>query len=197
MQPVLRAMIILQTIMVEVAVLAAMGDIETTECSGPIVGGMGLIVAYFAFRRNLPFGLCFGLAAPTVYVLCFALVSGMGWDRWHAERPMLFILTVVALFHVVASFFVLEEHTAARDDRRQKLPFQFSIMALLVLMVLVSVFFGSYQSFGHVGAAVGALFVYGVILTYVLRQFVVMRSRQKEEHASNVASVARIIDEER
>jgi hypothetical protein len=197
MQPILRALIILQTITVEVAVLAAMGDIETTECSGPIVGGMGLIVAFLAFRRNLPIGLCFGLAAPTVYVLCFALISGMGWDPDGAERPMRFILTVVALVHVVAALIALEELTAAEGDRRQRLPFQFSIMALLVLMVLVSVFFGSYQSFGHVGAAVGALFVYGVILTYVLRQFVVMRSRQREERASNDSSVARIIDEER
>jgi hypothetical protein len=185
MQPILRALIILQTIMVEVAALAAMGEIETTQYSGPIVGGMGLFIVYLAFRRNLPIGFCFGLTAPTVYVLCFALISGMGWDRWDAERPMLFILTVVALFHVVAALIVLEELTAAQGDRRQKLPFQFSIMALLVLMALVSVFFGSYQSFGHVGAAIGALFVYGVILTYVLRQFFVMRSRQREESVSN------------
>jgi len=54
-------------------------------------------------------------------------------------------------------------------------------MALLVLMVLVSVFFGLYKTLGETGAAIGALLVYAVIVAYLLRQFHVLRSRRKED----------------
>ena len=76
-------------------------------------------------------------------------------------------------------------------DDRQKLPFQFSIMALLVLMVLVSVFFGSYQTFGNVGVAIGALFVYAVIVVLLLRQFHVIRLRQRRTFGTRIRPLPR------
>jgi hypothetical protein len=181
MQLVLRALIILQTLAVELAALAAMGEVETTEVSGPMLSGMGLVIAYLSFRRNRPCGLCFGLAAPTAYVLCFSLVCGRGWSVDDARMPMFFIAAVIAVLHVGAAFLALEESAVVREDDRPKLPFQFSILSLLALILLVSVFFGSYQSCGPVGAAIAAMFVYGVILTYLLRQFHVMRVRCKED----------------
>ena len=181
MQRILRTLIILQTLAVEVATLAGMGEVETIQYSGPVLSGMGLAIAYLSFRRNRPLGLCFGLATPTACVLCFSLISGLGWTPDDAQTPMFVILAIVALFHVGAAFCALNEVTAIQAAGRQKLPFQFSIMALLVLMFLVSVFFGSYQTFGHVGVAIGALFVYAVILAYLLRQFHLMRLRCKED----------------
>jgi hypothetical protein len=180
MQLFLRALTVLQTLAIEVAALAAMGEVDTIQYSGPMLSGVGLLIAYLSFRGNRPVGLCFGLGTPTASILCFSLICGFGWSPDDARRPMCFIVVAVAVFHVVAAFFALEELSTAQAVDRQKLPFQFSIMALLVLMLLVSVFFGSYQSFGQVVAALGALFVYAVIVAYLLRQFHVMRLRFRE-----------------
>jgi hypothetical protein len=60
-------------------------------------------------------------------------------------------------------------------------PFQFSIMALLVLMTLVSILFALHGQFGRVGAAFGVQFVYIVVIGYFLWQFHVGRSAQKED----------------
>ncbi len=181
MQLILRTLIILQTIAVELAALAAMDDVETAPISGPMLAASGLIVAYLSFRRNRPCGLCFGSIAPTAYVLSFSLISGLGWSKYDAWTPMFVIVAVVAAFHVVAAFLAIGEIAATLEDNRPKLPFQFSIFSMLVLMLLVSIFFGSYQTFGPAGAGIGALFAYAVILTYLLRQFHLMRVRQKEE----------------
>jgi hypothetical protein len=139
------------------------------------------VIVYLSFRRNLPLGLGFALATPTAYVFGFSLIAGCGWSPEEAQIPMFFFLAVVAALHVIAAFFALEEVAASPGDDRQKLPFQFSIMALLMLMLLVSVFFGSYQSCGSLGAAMAALFIYAVLLTYLLRQFYVMRVQCKED----------------
>ena len=111
---------------------------------------------------------------------------------------MFVIVAVVAALSCGGGVFAIGEIAATQEDNRPKLPFQFSILALLVLMLLVSVFFGSYQTFGHAGSGnrAGCLSM-GSILTYVLRQLPVMRLRQREESASKESSVARIIDEER
>jgi hypothetical protein len=178
---IVRTLIIIQTLAVELAALAAMAAVETTQVSGPILSASGLIVAYLAFRRNRPCGLCLGLATPTSYVLCFSLISGLGWSADDARMPMFLIVAAIAAFHVVAAFFALDELATSQADHRPKLPFQFSILSLLVLMLLVSVFLASYKTFGPPGAAIGALFSYAVILAYLLRQFLLMRLRQEEE----------------
>ena len=94
---------------------------------------------------------------------------------------MLYILALVAVLHVVIGYPAIREIDTEESGDRQRVPFQFSIMALLVLMVLVSVFFGLYKTFGDSGAAIGAAIAYFVIVAYCLRQFHVIRSRLKED----------------
>ena len=65
------------------------------------------------------------------------------------DCPCSSILVDVALFHVGAGYLAIQELAVNSGDDRQRVPFQFSIMALLVLMVLVSVFFGLYKTFGQ------------------------------------------------
>jgi hypothetical protein len=183
MQIALRVLIILQTIGIEIATLAAMGSVETVEAAGPILSCMGAAIVYLAFRQDLPRGMCFGLAAPTVYVCCFALVCGMQWNPEAARSPLLLILTAVVVGHVVVGFYALEELSAIQGLDRPKLPLQFSIRAFLILMFLVALLLGSYQGFGPVGTAIIALIVYGSIVAYLLWQYRAMRTQAKEEEA--------------
>ena len=94
--------------------------------------------------------------------------------------PVMFIITAVALLHVAALHPAEAELTESRDDG-ERVPFQFSIMAMLVLMTLVALFFGMYKTFGPMGAAFGALLGYVVVLGYLLQNFCAMRSQQDEE----------------
>jgi hypothetical protein len=176
-----RCLTILQTIGVEVATLLALFEIRTIVASGPLLSALGLAIAYIAFRRNRPLGLCFGLAAPTASVFCFSLIHGLDWGPDRARMPVLVILVVVALFHVAALYPVGCELAVERGDDREKVPFQFSIMSLLVLTTVVAIFFGTCKTFGLAGTAIGPLLTYGVIVAYSLRQFLVMRSERDED----------------
>jgi hypothetical protein len=181
MQRTSRILIILQTLGVELATLAAMDRVTTIQYSGPLLSATSLVIAYISFRRNRPRGLCFGLATPTASVFCFSLICGSRWGPDDAQRPMFIILAMVAVLHVAAAYFAIEELAATKGDDRKSVPFQFSIMALLVLMLLVAVFFALYKTFGQEGAALGASFDYAVVVAYLLRRFHLMRSQCKEE----------------
>ena len=153
-----------------------------------MLSAFGLLIACASFIGNRPFGLYFGVAAPTASLFSFSLFDCLRWAPGDAQLPMSFIVVAVALFHVAAGYLAVRELVVENRHHRQRLPFQFSILSLLVLMLLVSVFFGLYKTFGERGAAVGALLVYVVVVAYCLRQFHVIRSRHKGDGVDKGAS---------
>ena len=95
-----------------------------------------------------------------------AMTWGMSRALGVAKGYVLGILAAGALFHVVAAFPANQELTEQIADDRPKVPFQFSLLALLVLMVLVSVICGVCKTFGESGAAIGVPLVYAAIVAY-------------------------------
>jgi hypothetical protein len=181
MRQVLSLLIICQIVAVAVATLIAVANIRTIQYSGPLLSAAGLTIAFISFRRNLPAGLCLGLAAPTAAVFCFSLICGSHWQPDQAAGPMVLILADVNLFHWAAAYCAIRELTAENCDERPRIPFQFSIRALLILMLLVSVSFGSYDMFGKIGVAIAAQLAYIVVIAYFLRLFFVARARKQED----------------
>jgi hypothetical protein len=181
MRKISCSLIVIQFLGLVVATGLSIIQIETIQFSGPLLSAVGLVIAFVSFTRNRPCGLCFGLGVPTASVFCFFLIGGFDLDPYHAREPMFYILLGVILFHVGAGDLAIREIVAENDDNGDRLPFQFSIMSLLVLMFLVSLFFGLYKTFGKAGAALGAQIAYIVIVVYWVRQFRTVRSRRKEE----------------
>jgi hypothetical protein len=177
MRSILPFLIVVQVLGVAFATLIALGNIRTIQYSGPLLSATGLAIAFVSFRRNRPRGLYFGLAAPTASVFCFSVIAGSGWSPPEAQSPVLYILVDVVLLHFWAGYVAICEITDENHDDPQRVPFQFSIMALLVLMLLVSVSFGLYDMLGKIGAAIAAQFAYIIVVAYCLRLFHTSRAR--------------------
>jgi hypothetical protein len=161
------------------ATVLAFAEIRTVQVTGPLLGVAGLAIAFASFRKDRPWGLYFGLTMPTAYVFCFSLVCGSRWGPDEARLPLAYILVDVVLLNVASGCAAIGELAVNSGDDRRRVPFQFSIMAMLGLMVLVSVFFGLYDALGNTGMAIGVQFVYAVVVGYFLWQFHVRRSAKK------------------
>jgi hypothetical protein len=164
-------LLVLQMLGIAVGVAAAVWEITSIVCSGPVLSLTGLLLALVSFGRGRGAGLLFGLAVPTTTVFCFAIIAGLGWSPATAHVPisaLLFVFGWVALGLCRRAF--EEVRNRGRDGPRAA-PFQFSIAALLVLTLLVSIGLSLWKTFGQPGAAIAVFLVYTAVAGYVVSQF--------------------------
>lgn len=89
-------LLILYTLGILIAAIAAMVDIESIMGSGPIMSLVGIWIAFLSYRRDHPIGLFYGLAVPTVSVFCFIVINGLDWGPSDAHVPVSAFLVLFA-----------------------------------------------------------------------------------------------------
>ncbi len=167
----------LQILGVVAAAVAALVDIESIVFSGPILSTTGSILAARSFRRDRAIGFYMGLAAPTMSVLCFSLICGLEWSPRVAEVPVGTLVVLFAAVHINLGVAALIEAHRVKDRRR---PLQYSILTLLVLMLVLSVFLGIVRTGWQGAIALAALISFGTAEGYVLWRF--HAGRKSEVH---------------
>jgi hypothetical protein len=166
---VVKLLVILHTLGIAVATIFAAGDIETIIPSGLILGPTGILIALASFRAGCPVGFHYGLAAPTVAVICFCIIFGLKWGPSDAENPITTALVVFSLISLPLSGWGLKE--SYRQSARNPLRFQFSIASLLWAMLIVALVCGFLRMGNQLGTAVVILVAYGMIIQSSIRRF--------------------------
>lgn len=171
-------LLVAQAMGILIGAVCAVFEIESIMASGPILSLSGGLIALLSFHRDRLMGLLFGLAAPTVAMFCLFVIATRNWSPPEAQIPVSLFLVVFGLLCVPAcALAVLELETSGTT--RQKVRFQFSIAAMLVLMLMFALVFGFAQTAGFDGAVTGIFLGYLVVLLYVLNQFFRNRRLQK------------------
>lgn len=178
-------LLLAQTIGIYLAAVFAAVEIETICLSGPVLSGTGALIALLSFHGDRVIGLLFGLAAPTVTVFVFLLICVFNWTQDDAYLPVSAFLFLFAALCSPACSKALEELLAANAEQRRGSPFQYSIAALLVVMLALSLILSLAQTAGDEGIAVGVFLAYVVVLIYVLNRFFNNRRLQKLAEVSS------------
>lgn len=160
------------------AVVAAVIEIETIVVTGPLLSLSGLVMAGWSFYRGARLGFYFGLTAPTIAVICFAVIYGFSWGPSEAATPIASLLFVFGVGCIPLAFLALRE-TDPTPVFRSATPPQFSLAALLVWTLAVSLPLGFYR-LGPVGAALGVLGSYALLVGYALVHFHATRAATRE-----------------
>ena len=159
------------------AVIAAIIDIEAIVVTGPVMSVVGVAVASVSFQRRAPLGFYYGLSFPTISVVCFCLIYGLGWGPARATVP---IGALVTFFGIGSTALAIP---AFRESRRNHKPpqhgrLQFGIGTLLVAMFAIALPLGLHQTAGPAGGAIGILISYAITAGACIRRF----------HASRLAA---------
>jgi hypothetical protein len=166
---ILCGLIGLQMVGTPLCIWLSVKHIESILASGPIFSLVGIAIAVACYRFNLRRGFYFGLAAPTVSVLCFALICGLDWSPSDARRPIPALLILFALFYIPAGFYAFAEAKSPRPLAKR--PIQFTIASLLWTTLAVSIFLSACRVQDQALIALLALAGYGVIVWYVVSRF--------------------------
>lgn len=169
---------IAQTFGILLAVVLAVIDIESIVISGPILGLTGALIAFLAHRRDHLLGLLFGLSAPTVAAFCLFVIAMLEWSPADAQVPVAAFLILYGFLCVPGSALAIAELQSSRNSRPHA-PFQYTIAAMLVLMLVLAIVLGLAQTAGGKGLAAGISLAYLSALSYVLNQFFCNRRLQK------------------
>ena len=167
----MQVLIVLQMIGLVVAASIAGMEIESIVGSGPMVALVGFAIAAWAYRTNRPLGLAFGLGAPTLAVLCFCLIFGYELSPNQAAQPIGLLIVFAGLALVALGTLTIREIRIAERRLRARVPFQFSVRALLVLTFVCAVVFrlATVGNTGGTAVAIGA--AYTAALVFIVRRF--------------------------
>lgn len=154
-----QTLVIAHVIGLMIATVFAWHEIRSIVWSGPILTLTGLTIALISYRKNRPAGLYFGLAAPTVAVICFSLICGLQWSTDEALVPVGMVLTCFSAICILTIRHAFREISRSRQ-LEQVLPLQFGIGSLLWAMFFVALFFGFVRSRSSFGVAVIMLVAY-------------------------------------
>ena len=165
------ALIVLLSLGAAAAWLAAVIDVESIVASGLLCSAAGLLLAWVSYRANRRIGLYYGLAAPTIAVVCGCVIALLEWGPHEAQLPVSVALLVVTVLYVPAAGMAIGELSKTAPSARQPIRLQFRVRALLLAMFLVAMVFGLHRLFGQRGSAVGVLAEYALFLGWVLRNF--------------------------
>ena len=178
-------LLIVYTLGILIAAIAAMVEIESIVGSGPIMSLVGIWIAFLSYRRDRPIGLFYGLAVPTVSVFCFIVINLMEWGPSDAHVPVSAFLVLFAWACIPACSLAIWEVRRQRG-LAQRRPVQFSIAFLLGLMFVVALGLGLAQAVGIRG------FALVVILTYLATAFCVVYrfyDGRRERRLAEVSSI--------
>ena len=109
-------LVVVHSIGVAIAAVAACGNIRSILLSGPILSLTGFMVALLSFRAHRRVGFYFGLAAPTVAVICLNLIAVFDWGPSEAQMPVGGMVVVLSIVSLPAGL------VAVRECRRRALP---------------------------------------------------------------------------
>ena len=163
-------LLIAHTVGILLATVCAAIDIENIMVSLPALSLSGALVALGSFRQDHLLGFLFGLSAPSVAVFCFFVIVTLEWSPSDAQVPVSIFLGIFALLSFSAcALAMLELQTSGQAQPRG--PFQFSIAALLVLMVVLALVLGFVQTLEIRLFATGVSLAYLVAILYGLNRF--------------------------
>jgi len=163
-------LIVLQLIGIVSSMAAAIVEIETIVGTGPAFSLAGVLISALCYRSNTEVGFYFGLAVPTIAVLCFAAIFGFQWSPADAQVPIGCAICGFGVLAIPLGLFALLEGRSA-DLAKRPVRLQFGIAVLLGLMFVVSVPLGLLRTGQQLGAAIGILVSYGVVAGFVVRRF--------------------------
>ncbi len=177
--------LIVYTLGILIAAIAAMVEIESIVGSGPIMSLVGIWIAFLSYRRDRPIGLFYGLAVPTVSVFCFIVINGMDWGPSDAHVPVSAFLVLFAWACIPSCSLAVREVRRQRGlaDRR---PIQFSIAFLLGLMFVVALGLGLTQMVGLRGFALAMVLAYLATIFCVVYRFIDGRRERKLTEISSI-----------
>ena len=101
--------IVVHTIGVLVAAVAAVLDIGTVVAFGPFVALTGILVAVLSYRERCRIGFGFGLTGTAAVVAWFLIIFGLGWSPRTAHFPVSFFLIAFALAGIPGGVFCILE----------------------------------------------------------------------------------------
>jgi hypothetical protein len=164
-------LISLHSVGVTFGVIVAQLEIESIIASGAILSGLGLWIAFLAYRRKLAISLYYAFATPTVSLLCFAVIFTLRWSPQQARRPIGTSLVVFGLFNVLLSLAALRELLRPRVAPPRKGPFQFGIATIMGLTLVVAISLSLVKTLGEDGAILAALFCHFSLVLYAFKRF--------------------------
>jgi hypothetical protein len=176
---ILLVLIVVQMAAIGVGAAVAVFEIESIVVSGPILSLSGLVSAAWCAARGRTRGLYFSASVPTIAVVCFALINGLGWGPSQAQTPIATLLVVFAAASIPLGVFALREADGWANVPKRG-PVQFRIATLLWLMAAVSLPLALFR-LGPAGPALAVLAAYALMFGYVLRSFH-LRRREVERH---------------
>lgn len=180
---IVQTLLVLQLLGVLIATGVAAWDIESIVFTGPVLFVTGLGIAAVSSLAGRPFGFYFGLAAPTVAVLCFSIICGLEWSPQEAHDPIsLLLVGFCVLFTALGILALLERQKDGIVRRRGR--FQFSIAAMLWAMVVTAIVCGCIRTDNQQRIAVSALAAYVIVVGYFVRRFHVDRRALGRDPAS-------------
>jgi hypothetical protein len=167
-------LLVIQFLGMFASAVAALIEIHTIVLSGPILGGIGLLLAALSYRRDLVVCFWFGISVLSVAVLCFTMILGFHWGPREASGPIGALIVVFALGLAPVGLFAIREFRQA-DFLDSAGRFQFGITSLLGAMFLTALLVGMAR-LGEESAALGILTVHTALAVYAVKRF--YRNRQ-------------------
>ena len=188
MRTFLSTLIAIEVLGIVAGAIAALVEIETIVCSGPMICCAGLLTLGLCYHRSLQVGFWFGLSLPTISILCFALIFGGSWSPEKAAKP---IGSLVALFTCVG----VPLGCAAFEEVRQSIlqkrsaKLQFGLTTLLGVMFLSAISFGLVRMEDERSIAIGIMVVYTMMAAYVVKMFYRSEGTGRRESRSSEPGV--------
>jgi len=167
---IIRILICIQMLGIAGSIVASLVEIESIVASGPVFSAVGLAIALLCYRRRRPLGIYFGISAPTISVVCFAIIFGLQWSPEDAAAPISMLLVLFGVPALPLGVAALhEEGTSATGAHPRKL--QYRIKTLLGLTTLVAIVCGLTRTGNTLAVAIGVLLAYGSLCCFVLVQY--------------------------
>jgi hypothetical protein len=177
-------LLIAHTLGIVVATCFAVVEFPSIVLTGPLLIASGVLIALTSYRRDRLVGFLFGLATPSLGVLCVLAISLMYSRLSRAHEPVCTLLVLFSIVSIAMCGAALGELRSARQGDGRRSPFQFSIGSLLLLMLALSVALGLGQALQTKAAAVIFSVVYGIAYVYVCDRFFARRFRKACETRS-------------
>lgn len=167
----MRFLIILQALGIVAAAVAAHVEIRSILVSGPVLSAGAVVLAAAAYGKQRLLGLYFALGAPTVAVLCFALIFGRQWSPAEARGPLGRLIVEAAAVLLVLGVLAFREAGGSVAGPRIRPPFQFSLRALLAATLVCAVLIRLAVEGRPGGVAAAVAGGYVAVLATLLRRF--------------------------
>jgi hypothetical protein len=156
---------VLQTLLVLIGWLAALGDIEVIVVLGPLLSLSGFVLTVVAWWRGHPLGSLFGLSVPFLSTLCFTLIVRNSWTPGQAYYPINSVIAVFILAQAPLCALVIR-HAQGQLIGAAKSGYQFSIAGIMLFTSFVAVALGLQRAMGFGGLVLAVLLWHVVVISW-------------------------------